>query len=235
MDFFNKILQHNWVAIIYFNFKMLPFKEAIKFPFDFYHSVRFESLKGKIIIKSDKIYRGMIKIGARGSDIFPDRCTIIHLDGDLQIKDKVEFGIGSTIFIGRNAKCILENKVRIGARTKLYCENFVYIGNEVDISWESQIFDTNFHYMENIIDKVIKPKSSPIKIGSYNWIGNRVTIMKGTVLGNNMIVASNSLLNKNYLSTPEYSVLGGSPAKVVKENIRRLFPDEEKIYIKNLQ
>ena len=50
MNIFTKIFQHNWLAIFYFNFKMLPFKQAIKLPFDFYHHIRFENLSGKIII-----------------------------------------------------------------------------------------------------------------------------------------------------------------------------------------
>lgn len=27
MTFIKKILQHNWIVILYFNFKMLPFKQ----------------------------------------------------------------------------------------------------------------------------------------------------------------------------------------------------------------
>lgn len=54
-QYINKIVTiifvHNWIAILYFNFKKLPFKQAIKLPFDFYYKVRFKNLKGKIIIK----------------------------------------------------------------------------------------------------------------------------------------------------------------------------------------
>lgn len=38
-QYINKIVTiifvHNWIAILYFNFKKLPFKQAIKLPFDF--------------------------------------------------------------------------------------------------------------------------------------------------------------------------------------------------------
>lgn len=61
MNIFTKIFQHNWLAIFYFNFKMLPFKQAIKLPFDFYHQIRFENLSGKTIINSSHIHRAMIK------------------------------------------------------------------------------------------------------------------------------------------------------------------------------
>ena len=70
MDSINKIFAHNFLAIIYFNFKMLPFSQAIKLPFDFYYKIRFENLSGKVFLNSDKITRGMIKIGGRGSEMF---------------------------------------------------------------------------------------------------------------------------------------------------------------------
>lgn len=40
MNVISKIIQHNWIASIYLNFKMLPFKQAIKLPLDIYHGVR---------------------------------------------------------------------------------------------------------------------------------------------------------------------------------------------------
>ena len=74
-----KLLQHNWIAILYFNFKMLPFKQAIHFPFDFYNIIRFECLKGKIFINPNiKLYRGIFKIGGRGSEMFPHNPTNIN-------------------------------------------------------------------------------------------------------------------------------------------------------------
>jgi acetyltransferase-like isoleucine patch superfamily enzyme len=47
--------------------------------------------------------------------------------------------------------------------------------------------------------------------------------MKGTITPNNTIIASNSLLNKNYIETPPYSVLAGTPAKLVKSGVKRIF------------
>lgn len=84
-QYINKIVTiifvHNWIAILYFNFKKLPFKQAIKLPFDFYYKVRFKNLKGKIIIKNENIHRGMIKIGGRGSEMFPRNPVIIDISG----------------------------------------------------------------------------------------------------------------------------------------------------------
>lgn len=226
MHILSKFFQHNWIAIIYFNFKMLPFKQAIHLPFDFYHKVRFECLKGKVVISPQtKLYRGMIKIGGRGSEMFPHNPTIlnIHRGGVIFFNGITEVGIGSYLFIGKQGYVTLGNRSRIGACCKLYCEKGITIGDEVDISWESQIFDTNFHFMENMETKQILEKDTPINIGSYNWFGNRVNIMKGTQTPDHCIIASNSLCNKDYTSLPPYSLIAGSPAKFVKQGIRRLF------------
>lgn len=226
MNMLKKILQHNWIVILYFNFKMLPFKQAIHLPFDFYHKVRFECLKGKIIINPNiKIYRGIFKIGGRGSEMFPHNPTIINFrkGGQIHLNGISEIGLGTYLYVGEKGILTLGDKVRIGAFSKLYCEKEITIGNEVGISWESQIFDTNFHFMEDVETKQVFEKDTPIKIGSYNWFGNRVNIMKGTQTPNNCIIASNSLCNKDYTNCPPYSLIAGSPAKFIKQGIRRLF------------
>lgn len=232
MNIFNKIFQHNWFAIIYFNFRMLPLGQAIKLPFDFYHSIRFENLLGKVKIDSDKLYRGMVKIGGRGSDMFPREQTVLDIRGTWVCGAANEIGAGASIIIEKNANCRFSDKVRIGARTKVYCTDSIIIGEEVDVSWESQIFDTNFHYMEDMSSHKITSISAPIIIGSNNWIGNRVTIMKGTITPSDIIVASNSLLNKDYSVLEKYSVIAGIPAKQTKAKLRRLFPSEERDFLK---
>ena len=40
------LFKRNWKAILYFNFKMLSFRQAIKFPFDFYGKIRFRERYG---------------------------------------------------------------------------------------------------------------------------------------------------------------------------------------------
>ena len=47
--------------------------------------------------------------------------------------------------------------------------------------------------------------------------------MKGTVIPDNTIVASNSLCNKNYSEIGEYILLAGSPAELKKKGCKRLF------------
>ncbi len=53
-----------------------------------------------------------------------------------------------------------------------------------------------------------------IKIGDNCWIGGHATINPGVNLGNNVVVASGSVVTKSF---GDNVVIGGNPAKVLKE------------------
>lgn len=223
MNILKKIFRHNWIQIIYLNFKILPFKQAIKLPIDIYYKLRLENISGEIIIDCKKINRAMIKIGGRGSDMFPHNPCILNIKGKIIFKGNTEIGCGSYIHVGKDGVLMIGNEVRIGAITKIYCEKTININEGTGISWECQVFDTDFHYIKDLRNDTINSINSPIIIGSYNWFGNRCNIMKGTITPNNTIIASNSLCNKDYSEIPEYSLLAGSPARIVKDKVKRLF------------
>jgi len=229
MTIFKKIFAHNYFAIVYFNFKMLPLKQAIKLPFDFYYHVRFEDLTGQVILKDKNISRAMIKIGGRGSEMFTRSSTIIDLKGNLEINGVVEIGHGALVRIEKKGKLVFGEHVRIGAMSKIFCENKITFGNEIDFSWECQIFDTNFHLVRDISSNEIDQKTGVVSIGSKNWFGNRITVMKGTTTPDNFIVASNSLCNKDYSALPAGSIIGGIPANLIGSKKERIFENLEDV------
>ena len=52
-----------------------------------------------------------------------------------------------------------------------------------------------------------------VKIGSNVWIGSNVTILPGVEIGDGAVVGAGSVVTKN---VPEYSIVAGNPAKVIK-------------------
>lgn len=56
--------------------------------------------------------------------------------------------------------------------------------------------------------------AKPITIGDNCWIGGHATINPGVELGNNVVVASGSVVTKNF---PDNVVVAGNPARVIKE------------------
>jgi acetyltransferase-like isoleucine patch superfamily enzyme len=65
--------------------------------------------------------------------------------------------------------------------------------------------------------KRINPSKS-IKIGNHVWFGHNSTILKGVVIQDNSIVAASSLVTKPFLDSGGI-ILGGNPAKIIKEDI----------------
>jgi acetyltransferase-like isoleucine patch superfamily enzyme len=55
--------------------------------------------------------------------------------------------------------------------------------------------------------------SSPVVIGDNVWIGEKAIILKGVKIGRNSIIGAGSVVTKD---VPEYSIVVGVPAKVIK-------------------
>ena len=58
--------------------------------------------------------------------------------------------------------------------------------------------------------------SKPIKIGNHVWIGQRATVLKGVTIGDGAVIAAGSIVTRD---VPPHSLVGGIPAKVLKENV----------------
>lgn len=56
-------------------------------------------------------------------------------------------------------------------------------------------------------------ESRPITVGNDVWIGRRAMVMPGVSIGNGSIVAAGAVVTRD---VPEFSVVAGVPAKVVK-------------------
>ena len=53
-------------------------------------------------------------------------------------------------------------------------------------------------------------------IGSHVWIGCNVLILKGVTVGDGAVIAAGSVVTKD---VPAASLVGGNPARILKENV----------------
>jgi acetyltransferase-like isoleucine patch superfamily enzyme len=214
--------QTNILKTLYFNFKMLPVKQALKLPVFIGKHTKFISLKGIIKFESP-LKSGMIKIGFGSVGIIDQSYarTLIEINGEVVFKGKALFGNGSKISIGKNGILNIGNNFCISASSTIVCFESVTLGNDVLFSWEILLMDTDFHETINTNTLEINHKiSKPIFLGNNIWVGTRCTILKGTIIPSNTIVAANTLLNKKF-NIEENCLLAGNPASIRKNNIRK--------------
>ena len=80
--------------------------------------------------------------------------------------------------------------------------------------------DTDFHKIYSIDSSEQLTEDDEIIIGDKCWIGCSTLILKGALLPNNTILAAYSIVANNKKSSiVSNSILGGSPLKVLKENV----------------
>lgn len=54
---------------------------------------------------------------------------------------------------------------------------------------------------------------APVIINDYVWVGTKVIILPGVTIGKGAVIAAGAVVTK---AVPEYAVVGGNPARVLK-------------------
>lgn len=118
-----------------------------------------------------------------------------------------------TLIIGKN--CIFGEMLHIAAN------NRVIIGNNLLAA--SRVFITDTNHGIYIGEKQDDPQVEPISrklsykdtiIGNNVWIGENVSILAGSRVGNGCIVAANSVVTKSF---DDNCIIAGNPARIIKK------------------
>lgn len=93
----------------------------------------------------------------------------------------------------------------------------VYIGKNCMLSSNITFRATDGHVIFDNITKQVLNKTQPIRIGNHVWLGANVTILKGTRILDDSIVATNATVSKKFPISN--IIIGGNPANILKYNI----------------
>jgi serine acetyltransferase len=213
---FLKLLYRVNLKTIYFNFKYLPFADALKFPVFVSNNVVLKKMAGKVEIKG-RLDLGKIKIGYGNVGIFDKNRskTIWQVTGTVVFAGTANIGHGSKINVGDAAELIIGENVVMTAETSIVTEKQVTIGNNCIFSWDVLIMDTDYHRILDQQGKVIN-SPSPILIGDNVWVGCRCLILKKSVIPVNSVIAAGSTVNKAL--SGDFTIFGGAPAVGLKSN-----------------
>jgi acetyltransferase-like isoleucine patch superfamily enzyme len=210
-----KILCKQNLKTIFFNFKYLPFKQAIMIPIKVSNNVYLLKIGGQLILDCP-IQSEMIRIGYGDVGIFDKKASrsIWEVYGTVIFKGHALIGHGSKLSI--RGTLILGNGFHITAESAIVAFNRIEFGDNCLLSWDTLIMDTDFHTIKDKMDTIVNP-SEPIVIGDKVWIGCRCLILKGAIIPNNCVIGANALVSKRL--EKENAIYGGQPARIVKEDI----------------
>lgn len=217
----------NIIRTVGLNFKLLPIREAIKFPFFVYGKLKIHSIIGETLIDAP-IKTGMIKIGFRKVDLLP----VSYLPSQILNTGKLIFKgpsiISGGVFLSASGgTLVIGSCTIIGGGTLIKATKSITIGMNTRIAYSTTIFDSNVHYVKNIQTGVINRNNGVIVIGKNCWISAGAYIGKGAVIPDFSILARKAFVSSDFSSHGENLFLVGTPAQVKSSSVQRIFSMEE--------
>ncbi len=115
--------------------------------------------------------------------------------------------VGNNVSIGTNCTFICGlAKIKIG-------DNVMFAPN-VTVVTGSHRYDVIGKYMKEIDNTQKLPENDQdVIFEGDNWIASNAIILKGVTVGKGAIIAAGAVVTKN---VPPYSIVGGTPARVLK-------------------
>ena len=140
--------------------------------------------------------------------------TLLNVVGKLKFEGNFSIGRGCRLDIGKEAVVTIKAGGYINCNTNLIIMHKLTIGSNCAISWNCQFLDEDFHQIKY---NNKQETDNGIVIGNNVWIGCNVKIYKGTIIPDGCVIASDSVVKGVFFV--KNSLIGGYPAKVIKENI----------------
>ena len=212
-------LLRSFPKTIYFNLRYFPLKTAVKLPVLVSHNVLLKNTSGKLILDFTLRRGSRIWLGFGETAIFDRKRskTIWNVKGTIIFQGSAMIGHGSRIDV--DGELVLGDRFKIQAESSLIVKKKVTFGNNCLISWDCQFMDTDFHVIKQG-DRTINP-DRPINIGNNCWFSSRCLILKGSEIGNNIVIGAGTLLNKSIPG--DNQLIAGTPARILKSDISWLY------------
>ena len=125
----------------------------------------------------------------------------------------ISIGPGVNIIVKDAAQLTIGDGTYFTSDMHLEAVKSICIGSDCAISWGVTIIDGNHH---NVLSENSSINKENVTIGNHVWVGCNVTILKGTEIADNCIVAAGSIVKGKF---PKNVMIAGNPAKIVKNNI----------------
>ena len=178
-----------------------------------YHYSLLNVAKSSSIILREKAYLDINQINIKRPRVKP--CTLWLGENSCLESHGFTMYEGASIVVLEGGRLTLGRSSYMNS-SLIQCATSISIGDNCAIAGDVLIQDTDFH---PILDEDGKEKvySKPITIGNHVWICAKAIILKGVTIGDGAIIAAGAVVTKD---VPAFSLVGGNPARVIKENVR---------------
>lgn len=152
---------------------------------------------------------GVTELGARphvSGFPFVENLGTLTVGDDLQlasgpVRSHLVTGVHGTLRIGHH--------VTIGPGAAIAAEQLVELGDGAHLSAMVMVFDTDYHVAG---DADAPPPTAPVVIGPDVWLGEGVTVLRGSTIGRGARVEAGSVVSG---VVPEGARVAGVPARLV--------------------
>jgi acetyltransferase-like isoleucine patch superfamily enzyme len=208
--------------VIFFSFIFI-FRRFLR---GLFYRIFFKSSKGLfLLVGKNTVIRQPQYLSVGKQFIAEDYCEINCLSKrGIVLGDRVSIGryalirpsnfygggeIGEGLKVGDNSN--------IGSYAYIGCSGYIEIGNNVMISPRVGIYSENHNFQHTDIPMKEQGVTREfVKIEDDCWIASNSIILAGVTVGKGSIVSAGSVVTKD---VPPYSIVGGVPAKVIKQRI----------------
>ncbi len=203
-----------------FNFHYFPFNKAIHFPVLVSYKVSLRKLGKKGSLKCPNNFAS-VKLGFSDGSYFMGtgkKSTFEHeIESQLSFQGSATMCNPFYLTIKHGAKIVIGDNFQSNTNFILNASKCIEIGKDSLIAWNVTILDGDGHFITNENNEEILNYPKEIYIGNHNWIASGGTILKGSILADNIIVSANAVISGKF-ETPNI-IIGGVPAKVIKKDI----------------
>lgn len=202
------------------NFYYLPLKQAIHFPIFVASNIKIKSLGDRNALKLNCYHHGSINLGISHGpyniNIGVKGCWDISRGACIYFEGTCSLAAGIKMDIGSGAKVFVGDGVSMNTACLVVARKQVRFGKDMMAGWNCSFMDTDHHIIFTEYEEVCNYPCE-IVIGDHVWIGANSTILKGSNIGDNSIIALGTVISADY-GERENVIIAGNPGRIVKES-----------------
>lgn len=215
------------------NFKLLPPAEAVKLPILIFRGTELIIGKKAKLTFMCPIKFGLFRLGAidplqipRGSHNY------ISILGEVNVCGTVCYGYNAKLIVNPDAELTFGGDNAVNHDTHILAHSKITLACGARVGWNVQICDSAFHYVD--VNGTVAAKTKPVSIGRMAWVSSFCNITRGAELPDYSVLATCSLLNKDFSQAGTHLLIAGIPAKIIKTGVRRIMEFAEPELCQNI-